>query len=117
MKQFLILAGIALAISACSMDEESKAKLDRAAKHAKEAAVEVGEVVSKQASETHEKWSKMNENRIEEAPKEDLGFAQEDADVGDLERRIKAAKEAFFDESDKKIEQSKQGAEVKNRDG
>ena len=46
-----------------------------------------------------------------------MGFPQQQVDAGDLERRFKAAKDAFFDEPDKQIEQSKQGADAKNRDG
>ena len=117
MKQLLILACIALITTACSMDEESKAKLESAKAHAKQAVKEVGDVVSKQAAETQDKWKEMNANRIEEAPKEDLGFEPQKADTEDLSRRLKAAKEAFFKEPEKQIEQSKQSADSPQKEG
>ena len=117
MKHFLLLVGMVLIVSACGIDEESKAKLDKAATHAKQAAKEVGDVVSEQASGAHEKWKEMNANRIEEAPKEDLGFSEKQVDVEDLGRRVKAAKDAFFDESDKQIEQSRQSVDTPKKEG
>lgn len=117
MKRYLMLAGMALIISACSMDEESKAKLENAAAHAKQAAKEVGEVVSKQAAETNQKWKEMNENRVEERPKEDLGFEPNKADTEDLSRRLKAAKDAFFSDPDKPTEQSQQSVDASKKEG
>ncbi len=78
------------------MDEESKAKLENAAKHAKEAAKEVGEVVSDKTSEIGDKWTEMNANRVEETPKEDPNLPTQEGDLGELKERFKAAKDAFL---------------------
>lgn len=113
MRQFFLMAGMAVLLCACSMDEESKAKLDNAAKNAKQAAKEVGEVVSKQTAEVHEKWKEMNKDRIREAPKEDLGFESKrvDVDMEGLKQRVKAAKDAFM----KEPEQQEQAAGEANK--
>lgn len=117
MKRILIIASMTLLLSACSMDEESKAKLESAAAHAKQAAKNVGEVVSKQAAETNQKWKEMNANRIEERPREDTGFAPSKANTDDLTKRLKAAKDAFMKDPDKQIEQSKQATDATKKEG
>ncbi|MCB1858502.1 MAG: hypothetical protein KDI63_09530 [Gammaproteobacteria bacterium] len=101
MKKRYLAVCMALSVAACSMDEESKAKLEQAASHAKQAAKEVGEVVSAKTSEVGEKWRDMNANRIEETPKEDPNLPTQEADVGDLKARIKAAKDAFMKDPQK----------------
>ena len=101
MKKMFVVAFVAAAVSSCSMDEESKAKLDQAASHAKQAAKEVGEVVSAKTSEMGEKWREKNADRIEMPPKEDPNMPSQDADVEDLKARLKAAKDAFLEEPQK----------------
>lgn len=106
MKKFLLIACLALAASACSLDEESKAKLEQAASHAKEAAKAAGEVVSAKTAEVGEKWSEMNANRIEAPPNEETDLPRQDADVGELKARFKAAKDAFMEDPQKAEEKS-----------
>lgn len=101
MKKTLVVACLAAMVSACSMDDESKAKLEQAAGHAKQAAKEVGEVVSAKTSEVGEKWREMNANRIEMPPKEDAELPTQKVDAGDLKARLKAAKDAFMKAPDK----------------
>ena len=113
MKKMLVVACMAAIVSACSMDEESKAKLEQAAENAKQAAKQVGEVVSAKTSEVGEKWSEMNANRIEEAPKEDPHLPTQKADVGELKARFEAAKDAFMNEPEKTGET----AEGTNKEG
>lgn len=109
MKKMLVVACMAAVVSACSMDEESKAKLEQAASHAKQAAKGVGEVVSSKTSEVGEKWREMNANRIEMPPKEDTNLPSPKVDVGDLKARLKAAKDAFIEEPQKTEEPRKEG--------
>ena len=104
MKNLLVAACMAAVVSACSMDEESKAKLEQAASHAKQAAKDVGEVVSAKTSEVGEKWREKNANRIEMPPKEDPHMPSQDVDVEDLKARLKAAKDAFMEEPQKTYE-------------
>ena len=101
MRKILALAVVAAALSGCSMDEESKAKLEQAASHAKEAAKQVGEVVSTKTAEVGEKWKDMNADRIEETPREDPNLPAQEKDVSDLTDRFKAAKDAFLKDPDK----------------
>ena len=101
MNKMLVVACMAAVVSACSMDEESKAKLEQAGSHAKQAAKEVGEVVSAKTSEMGEKWREMNANRFEMPPKEDSNLPSQKVDVSDLKARVKAAKDAFMEEPEK----------------
>ena len=98
MKKILLIACMTALLSACSLDEESKAKLEQAAAHAKQAAKAAGEVVSDKTSEVGEKWREMNANRIEAPPNEDPNLPSQEADVDDLKARLKAAKDAFMED-------------------
>lgn len=101
MKKMFMVACMAAVVSACSMDDESKAKLEQATGHAKQAAKEVGEVISAKTSEVGDKWREMNANRIEMPPKEDTIIPTHKVDVGELKARFKAAKDAFMEEPQK----------------
>lgn len=98
MRKIFLIACIAAAVTpACTMDEESKAKLEQAASHAREAAKAAGEVVSAKTAEVGDKWREMNADRIEAPPNEEPGLPSEEADVGELKARFKAAKDAFME--------------------
>lgn len=117
MKRVVMATGMALFISACSVDEESKVKLEKAAEHAKQAAREVGEVISTTTSEARDKWGEMNADRIEETPKENPELPEHKVDTTDLKNRLKAAKDAFFSEPGEGADRASQDAGGAKKEG